>query len=70
MFIRLVFSGEVDRLEGKVLAIAENKNQPRLGVQNEDTKLPTVDYVDIPLLMEPTNESTLENIEANFEIRS
>ena len=70
MFIRLVFSGEVDRLEGKVLAIAENKNQPRLGVQHEDTQLPTVDYVDIPLLMEPTNESTLENIEANFEIRS
>ena len=63
----------MDRLEGKVLAIAENKNQLRLGVhtvQNENTKLPTVDYVDIPLLMEPTNESTLENIEANFEIRS
>ena len=73
-WIRLLFSGEVDRLEGKVVATAEDRKLPRLAVHlhedikhlHEDTKL-ILDYVDTPLLMELANESTLE---ANFEIRS
>ena len=79
--IRLLFSGEVDSLEGKVWATAEDRKLPRLGVHlhedskhlhedskdlHEDTKL-LLDHVDTPLLMELANESILE---ANFEIRS
>ena len=70
----MLFSGEVDRLEGKVVATAEDRKLPRLGVQlqedtkhlHEDTKL-LLDHVDTPLIMELSNENTLE---ANFEIRS
>ena len=79
-WIRLLFSGEVDSLEGKVRATAEDRKLPRLGVHlhedskhlhkdtkhvHKDTKL-LLDHVDTPLLMELANESILE---ANFEIR-
>ena len=65
----------MDRLEGKVLARADNKKLPRMGLLQEDSQLPAwdmVDYVDTPLLKKLANESRLQSgsVEANFEIRS
>ena len=62
----MVFSGKVERLEGKVVAIAKDnisRFSPNVDVLE--------DIVDIPF-MELNNASRLESggVEANFEIRS
>ena len=72
--IRLVFSGEVSRLVGNVVARAEDENLHPLGSQLGETRLSpwgdveTGDTLNASFLSSKTILES-ESIEANFEIR-